>query len=135
MIQGYSLGALVDVMPNFYFLPLVYSTFSLDYLYNLWRQGRAVRVPVIVAMIRTKAGFFPNSTSADKFLQFIKANFPCLTEGFPLHEPWFIPTEMTDGEPTFICPLIAITKFLKFYLFPISPGISGTMSITTQIFP
>lgn len=93
-------------MSNFYFLPVVYGTFSPDYLYNLLEQGRVVRVPVIVG---DDTDFFPNSTSADEFLQFIKANFPRLTEGelciikelyplgtpFPLHEPWFAPIEMT----------------------------------------
>lgn len=29
-----------------------------------------------------------------------------------------LPTEMTYGEPTFIYPLITVTKFLEFYLFP-----------------
>lgn len=69
-------------MPNFYFLPVVYGTFSPDYLYNLLEQGRVVRVPVIVGDGTDEAaGFFPNSTSADEFLQFIKTNFPRLTEG------------------------------------------------------
>lgn len=69
-------------MPNFYFLVVVYGTFSPDYLYNLLEQGRVVRILVLVGDDTDEAaGFFPNSMSAGEFLQFIKANFPRLTEG------------------------------------------------------
>ncbi|KFY15435.1 hypothetical protein V491_05684 [Pseudogymnoascus sp. VKM F-3775] len=124
-------GAPADVKPNFYFLPVLDGTFSPDYLYNLFEQGRVVRVPVIVGDDTDEGTLFsPNATSADTFLQFINSNFPLLTAweleiikglyplgtSFPHHGPWFTPAEMAYGESTFICPGIQITKSLALYL-------------------
>jgi acetylcholinesterase len=126
-------GGPSNVEPDWYFLPVVDGTFSPDYLYNMLEQGRVTRVPVIVGDDTDEGtGFSPNATSPEQFLQFIQANYPRLNDKdlaainktyplgsvFPLHDPWFTPTEMAYGEATFICPGIEITKSLARFTSP-----------------
>jgi acetylcholinesterase len=126
-------GGPSNVEPDWYFLPVVDGTFSPDYLYNMLERGQVTRVPVIVGDDTDEGtGFSPNVSTSEEFLQFIKANYPHLTDAnlaainksyplgsiFPHHTPWFTPAEMAYGEAIFICPGIEITKSLAHYTSP-----------------
>ena len=121
------------VEPSWYFLPVVDGTFSPDYLYRLLEEGRVTKLPLIVGDDSDEGtGFSPNATSETAFLQFIKANYPHLTQRdlleikqaypigklFPVHSTWFTPAEEAYGESTFICPGIEMAKSLASYNSP-----------------
>lgn len=122
-----------DVEPNWYFLPVVDGTFSPDYLYNMFERGQVNRVPLIVGDDTDEGtGFSPNVTTSKGFLDFIKANYPHLSEHdlgriksayplgdlYPNHAPWFTPAAHAYGESTFICPGIEMIKSMARHLSP-----------------
>ena len=120
---------------EWYFLPVVDGTFSDDFLYNQFDQGRIVKVPMIVGDDTDEGtGFAPNATTSAEFLQFFKDNFPLLTEAelqainatypedgfpmFPKYAAYFGATETAYGENTLICPGIAQSESIAKYLDP-----------------
>ena len=120
---------------EWYFLPVVDGNFSTDLLYNLFEQGKVVRVPVVVGDDTDEGtGFSPNATNTTQFLEFIKDNYPKLTHAdlqkikeaypengfgtFPLHAAWFPATESAYGESTFICPGIEVSNSLATFNSP-----------------
>ena len=120
---------------EWYFLPVVDGTFSPDYLYNLFEQGKVVPVPVVVGDDTDEGtGFSPNATNSKQFLKFINDNYPKLTDAelqlinetypedgfgsFPLHAAYFPATETAYGEATFICPGIEVSNSLTAYNSP-----------------
>lgn len=120
---------------EWYFLPVVDGTFSPDYLYNLFEQGKVVPVPVLVGDDTDEGtGFTPNCSTSAQFLKFINDNYPKLTEAdlqlinetypkdihapFPMHADWFPAAESAYGEATFICPGIEVSTSLTTYNSP-----------------
>lgn len=118
--------------PIWYFLPVVDGTFSTDYLYNLFEQGKLVRVPLMVGDDTNEGrSFAPNASTSDDFRDFLKANYPQLTEqdldaisktypenGFgPAieHNPYYPATAAAYGEATLICPGITMSDSLAKY--------------------
>ena len=117
---------------EWYFLPVVDGEFSADYLYNLFEQGRVVPVPLLVGDDTDEGtGFSPNATNSTEFLDFVKDNFPKLSDAdlqsinqtypkdgfgtFPMHADYFAATETAYGESTFICPGIEVSNSLTRY--------------------
>jgi acetylcholinesterase len=120
---------------EWYFLPVIDGNLSTDYLYNLYEQGKVVRVPVVVGDDTDEGtGFSPNASTEAEFLQFIKDNYPNLSEAqlqdvsqqypengfgsFPNHSFYFAATESAYGELTFTCPGIEISNSLATYNSP-----------------
>ena len=120
---------------EWYFLPVVDGTFSTDYLYNLFEQGKVVPVPVVVGDDTDEGtGFSPNATNSTQFLDFIQDNFPNLSDAdlqlinetypedgfgsFPLHAAYFPATEAAYGDSTFICPGIEVSNSLATFNSP-----------------
>ncbi|KAK5129982.1 hypothetical protein LTR08_002575 [Meristemomyces frigidus] len=120
---------------EWWFLPVVDGTFSTDYLYNLFEQGKVVPVPLLVGDDTDEGtGFAPNATNSTEFMTFIKSNFPKLSEAdlqlinetypedgfgtFPNHAAYFAATETAYGENTFICPGIEMSNSLSTFNSP-----------------
>jgi len=120
---------------EWYFLPVVDSTFSVDYLYNQFDQGKVVPVPLLVGNDNDEGtGFVPNATNATQFLAFMKDNFPKLSTSdlqrinetypqtdfgtFPNHAAYFAATAAAYGENTLICPGIEISNSIATYNSP-----------------
>lgn len=118
--------------PSWYFLPVIDGTFSTDYLYNLFEQGKLVRVPLIVGDDTDEGtGFAINANTSSQFLDFIDANYPKLDSstlqkisqaypedgfGAPIaHGPYFPATAAAYGEATFVCPGIQMASSLAKY--------------------
>lgn len=67
---------------RWYFLPVIDGTFSQDYLYTQFLQGKFVKVPTIVAGDTDEGTYFaPPSTSSEADVQaFIQSNYPKLNQ-------------------------------------------------------
>ena len=132
-IRGVFPGA--SGIASWWFLPVVDGTFSTDYLYNLFDQGRVVPIPVLIGDDTDEGtGFVTNATNATDFRSFIKDNFPNLSDAelqtinetypedgfgsFPNHAAYFAALETAYGENTFICPGIAMSNALSTFNSP-----------------
>ena len=118
-----------------YFLPVVDGTFSDDYLYNQFEQGRIVNVPILVGDDTDEGtGFVSNASTRTDFVTFLKGNFPNLSDAdldtisdaypedgfgtFPKHAAYFPALAQAYGENTLVCPGIAMSYSLSKYLSP-----------------
>ncbi|KAK5719254.1 hypothetical protein LTR15_007777 [Elasticomyces elasticus] len=113
-----------------YFLPVVDGTFSDDYLYNQFEQGRIVQVPILVGDDTDEGtGFVSNASTITDFVTFIKGNFPNLSDDdleviseaypqdgfgtFPNHAAYFAALAQAYGENTLVCPGIEMSNSLS----------------------
>ncbi|KAK5698498.1 hypothetical protein LTR17_023590 [Elasticomyces elasticus] len=116
-----------------YFLPVVDGTFSDDYLYNQFEQGRIVQVPILVGDDTDEGtGFVSNASTITDFVTFIKGNFPNLSDDdleviseaypqdsfgtFPNHAAYFPALAQAYGENTLVCPGIEMSNSLSKWL-------------------
>ena len=116
--------------PNWYFLPVIDGGFSPKDLYSLFEQGTFIKVPSIVGDDTDEGtSFAANASTSDEFLDFIKSNYPHLTnsdlqsinESYPLmpslpeHGAWFPSASAAYGEATFTCPGLEISSSFAQY--------------------
>ncbi|KAJ5931129.1 hypothetical protein N7466_006622 [Penicillium verhagenii] len=105
--------------PLWYFLPVVDGDLVPDILYNLFESGKVVHVPVMVSDDTNEGtAFAVNATSAAEVAQFMKNNYPGLTEdqldtinqeyplttALPKHAAYFPSAAGAYGDSTFTCP-------------------------------
>ena len=108
-----------DVLPLWYWLPVVDGDLVPDRLYNLFEQGAFVHVPLLVGHDANEGSIFaPDASSTAEFSGFIQGNYPNLTsdqlsqiiDAYPLqpalpgHNAWFPSTSAAYGDCTFVCP-------------------------------
>jgi len=106
-------------IPIWQFLPVVDGVFIQDQLYNLFDQGKFIRIPVLLGNDKNEGTYFaPNATTSEEFLDFMQSNYPTLGEvdlqwinsTYPLmppanmHGAWFPSAAAAYGETTFNCP-------------------------------
>ncbi|KAJ5949787.1 hypothetical protein N7454_001371 [Penicillium verhagenii] len=112
-------GGSTSPAPLWYFLPVVDGDLVPDILYNLFERGKVVHVPVMVSDDTNEGtAFAVNATSAAEVAQFMKNNYPGLTEdqldtinqvyplttAVPKHAAYFPSAAGAYGDSTFTCP-------------------------------
>lgn len=112
-------GALTDQPDEWYFVPVIDGTFSTDYLYNLYRSGSFLKVPVIFGDDTNEGTFFAyNATNATEVADNIKNYYPQLNREevdtileyypggspTPYHAAYFAAAAAAYGDATFTCP-------------------------------
>lgn len=112
-------GGSADPLPLWYWLPVIDGGLIPDQSYKLFGQGEFNRVPVLVANDNDEGSFFGyNAATRDQVNQFLKNNYPLLTDQdftdinalypklpqLPNHNEWFPVASATYGDATFICP-------------------------------
>ncbi|KAJ6023733.1 hypothetical protein N7540_004530 [Penicillium herquei] len=105
--------------PLWYFLPVIDGDLLTDGLYNLFKEGKVVQVPVMVSDDTNEGtAFAVNATNATQVAQFMKSNYPKLSadqletinKAYPLMDPlpkhaaYFPSAAAAYGESTFTCP-------------------------------
>lgn len=128
-------GAENDPVPEWYFLPCIDGTFSVDYQYSQFEQGRFVKVPVMVADDTDEGTIFaPNVSTAAEVASFIQSDYPDLTESdltainnayplmppLPNHAAYFPSAAAAYGDATFTCGGILISKVITQYVSPLA---------------
>ena len=119
--------------PDWYFLPVVDGDFSPDLLYNLLEQGAFIKVPTIVGDDTNEGtAFATNASTSEEFLDFMRSNYPHLTDfdleainytyplmpPLPEHAAWFPSAAAAYGESTFICPGLEVSSKYAQYFSP-----------------
>lgn len=112
-------GGSSSPVPLWYWLPVVDGDLVPDLLYTLFEQGKVVRVPVMVSDDTNEGtAFAVNATSSAEVSQFMKNNYPGLTErqldainneyplmkALPKHAAYFPSAAAAYGDSTFTCP-------------------------------
>ncbi|KAJ5652924.1 hypothetical protein N7507_010350 [Penicillium longicatenatum] len=112
-------GGSSSPVPLWYWLPVVDGDLVPDILYTLFEQGKVVHVPVMVSDDTNEGtAFAVNATSPAEVSQFMKNNYPGLTEdhleainneyplmaALPKHAAYFPSAAAAYGDSTFTCP-------------------------------
>ncbi|KAJ7890194.1 Esta [Mycena olivaceomarginata] len=105
--------------PDFFYTPTIDGDFVQDHLYTLFREGKFIRVPVMLGDDDDEGtGFAANAGTADAVISFLMDNYPQLTPAddmritqlyplrapLPNHAPFFPSAAAAYGESTFTCP-------------------------------
>lgn len=104
---------------RWYFLPVIDDDFIVDRLYELFGQGRFVKVPVMVGDDTDEGSYFAfNASTKAEVAQFLKNYYPNLTkyqleainllyeksDSLPYHAEYFSAASAAYGDATFTCP-------------------------------
>lgn len=120
---------------HWYFLPVIDANFSQDLLYNLFEEGKVVRVPLLVGDDTDEGtSFAPDTSTAAEFMESIKDNYPHLSaldlrkisiaypqDGFGVfanHSSYFAATQAAIGEASFTCAGIEMSNSFTKYNSP-----------------
>jgi carboxylesterase type B len=116
-----------------YFLPVVDGDLLTDRLYSLFEQDRLIHVPLIVTDDNNEGTDFAyNATSSSEVAQFMKNNYPGLSDlqldtinkAYPLMDPlpkhaaYFPSAAAAYGEATFTCPGNHMAASMSRYFSP-----------------
>lgn len=117
-------GRSAPAVPLFYWTPCIDGAFLQDLPYNLFAQGKFVRVPLLFGNANNEGSAFAvNAATADQMTSFLLDNYPLLSANdtaaivdlYPLQTPsiptkaaWFPSASQAYGETTFICPAINV---------------------------
>lgn len=114
-------GESASLTPFWQYLPVIDDSLIQTSLHQAFQSGKFFSVPTIVGNDKNEGTYFaPNASTSSDFLDFIKANYPYLTESslekinstyalgtFPtlsMHNAWFTSAAAAYGEATFNCP-------------------------------
>lgn len=126
-------GAENDPVPEWYFLPVIDGTFSVDYQYAQYETGRFVKVPVMVAGDTNEGTDFAyNASTPEQVAAFVQSDYPHLnnqqlqeindayplTAPLPKHAAYFPSAAAAYGDVTFTCGGILISKCVSQYVSP-----------------
>lgn len=126
-------GAENDPIPEWYFLPCIDGSFSVDYQYAQYESGRFVKVPVMVAGDTNEGTYFAPSVSAPaQVANFIQSDYPhlnanqltAINNAYPLmpllpnHAAYFPSAAAAYGDATFTCGGILISKYVTQFVSP-----------------
>lgn len=107
------------VPPLFYWLPVIDGGLVPDRFYNLFEQGRFIRVPALIGDDTNEGSqYAPNATDAAGVSSFMKNNYPNLapqqlteindmypkTDPLPQHAAYFPSVSAAYGDMCFTCP-------------------------------
>ena len=127
------LGASDDPVPEWYFLPCIDGSFSVDYLYFQFEQGKLVRVPIMVAGDTNEGtDFAENASTPAEVSSFLQSDYPQLTSSdltainkayplmppLPKHAAYFPSAAAAYGDATFTCGGILISKMVSQFVSP-----------------
>ena len=119
--------------PLWYFLPVVDGDFSRDELYAQFQRGEFVKVPTMVAGDTDEGTIFaPNATSPQDVANYIKSNYPRLSNEdlreinalYPRETPrppnaaFFPSAADAYGDSTFTCGGLVLSDAIAKYLSP-----------------
>ncbi|KAJ7766182.1 carboxylesterase estA [Mycena metata] len=105
--------------PDFFYTPTIDGDFVQDHLYTLFREGKFIRVPIMLGDDDDEGtGFAANASTPDAVISFLVDNYPQLTPTdetritqlypllppLPKHAPFFPSAAAAYGEATFTCP-------------------------------
>ncbi|THC87421.1 hypothetical protein EYZ11_013132 [Aspergillus tanneri] len=106
-------------LPRWYFLPVIDGDFVVDRLYNLFDEGRFVKVPLMVGDDTDEGSYFAiNASTSAEVSQFFRNNYPNLDSRqletinqayltstvLPKHAAYFPVASAAYGDCTFTCP-------------------------------
>lgn len=129
-VDGPFPGGSSSPTPLWYFLPVVDGEMVQDTLYNLFEKGKVIHVPVIVSDDTNEGtAFGNNATSPAEVAQFMKNNYPGLSEDqlasineayplmkpLPKHAAYFPSSSAAYGDSTFTCPGNHMTESMARY--------------------
>lgn len=116
-------GRTAAPVPLFYWTPCIDGDFLQDLPYNLFAQGKFVRVPLLFGNDNNEGSeFATNAATPDDMANFFQNNYPLLSANdtdtitalyplqaaLPNHAAWFPSAAQAYGEATFICPAINV---------------------------
>ena len=110
--------------------PTIDGTIWTDTQYNLWNDGKIVRVPIIFGNTNNEGNLFaPNLSTRATFVAFVQSELPNLTDAqyqqvideYPLmapfakHASWFPSTASMLADAVFMCPTRALlTSYARY---------------------
>ncbi|KAJ6785517.1 hypothetical protein PWT90_03808 [Aphanocladium album] len=109
--------------PVWYWTPCIDEELILESPLQMWKDGKFIRVPMIVGNNENEGAYFAiNASTKNEVTKFMKSNYPQLStkelhtmghlyplvEPVPQHAAWFPVAEKAYGESTFTCPAIGI---------------------------
>lgn len=120
-------------LPLWYWLPVVDDDLVVGQFYDMFDQGRFIRVPLLVGDDTNEGSYFGfNANTEDEVSVFLKNNYPHLTheqlqeirdlypkmEPEPKHNAWFPTASAAYGDCTFTCPGNYLSTSMARYLDP-----------------
>lgn len=114
-------GADTTLIPYWQYLPVIDGSLIQSSLHHAFQSGKFFSVPTIVGNDKDEGTYFaPNASTAAEFLDFIRANYPYLSQSslqeinntyglgtyplYPMHAAYFTSAARAYGEATFNCP-------------------------------
>ncbi|KAJ3498001.1 hypothetical protein NLG97_g1464 [Lecanicillium saksenae] len=109
--------------PVWYWTPCIDERLILDNPLQMWRDGKFIRVPMIIGNNENEGAYFAiNASTETDVTKFMESNYPQMSkkelhtmghlyprgEPVPQHAAWFPAAEKAYGEATFTCPAMGI---------------------------